>query len=150
VSYVTLRRLSKKCNVARKPMALTIIGAGPCWGRKGPGPCWPGQVGRAGLMSRYSASRSALRVWPNPSCVAYRVPSSRVHLLDKGRYSSSTDATNAGELAAARLAPSNKRRGLTVAFSHSPAPAAYLRSKPPSGLPADLGRAIMFSRQFGG
>ena len=34
--------------------------------------------------------------------------------------------------------------------AHSPAPAAYLRSKPPCGLPADLGPAIMFNRQFGG
>src|SRR5262245_27638558 len=37
VSYVTLRRLSKKYNVAKKkPMALAIIGAGPCWDEKAP------------------------------------------------------------------------------------------------------------------
>jgi len=39
---------------------------------------------------------------------------------------------------------------LTVAFSHSPAPAAYRRSKRSSGLPAGLEPANMFNRQFGG
>src|SRR6266542_6010953 len=37
---------------------------------------------------------------------------------------------------------------LTVVSSHNPA--AYRRSKRPSGLPAGLGPANMFSRQFGG
>src|SRR5262249_42202703 len=44
VSYVTLRRLSKKCKVAKKPHGKAMIGAGPCWGRKGPSHCGPGQV----------------------------------------------------------------------------------------------------------
>jgi hypothetical protein len=72
--------------------------------------------------------------------------------LDEGRYASSTDANNAGELTAASWPGPVRQQAkkLTVAFSHSPAPAAYLRSKPPCGLPADLGPAIMFNRQFGG
>jgi hypothetical protein len=39
---------------------------------------------------------------------------------------------------------------LIVVSSHTPAAAAYLRSKRSSGLPAGLGPVNMFNRQFGG
>ena len=73
-----------------------------------------------------------------------------VQLLHGSR-TSSADATNAGAAGWPRQVRQQKEaKRLIVAFSYSPAPAAYRRSKPPCGLPADLGPAIMFNRQFGG